>query len=139
MNKYNWLCVLYATFGSVFYGYDSACTTSVLGYSAFLEYYSLTATTIGAMGSAYYAGAVVGMSSNWYLPNKFGRIRTIQLGCLVSMVGASMQTGAPNFAVFCAGRTIGGFASGLIIAVCPAYASEIAPPRLRGRIGGLYA
>lgn len=139
MNQFNWLCVMFATFGSVFYGYDSACTTSVLAYESFLTFYNLNATLIGAMGSAYYAGAVCGMATNWYLPNKYGRIRTIQLGCLVSLLGASMQTGAPSFPVFCAGRVIGGFASGLIIACCPAYASEIAPPRWRGRVGGLYA
>ncbi|KIV95265.1 hypothetical protein PV10_02938 [Exophiala mesophila] len=91
------------------------------------------------MGSAYYAGAVVGMGSNWYLPNKFGRVRTIQIGCLVSLLGASLQTGAQNYATFVTGRVIGGFASGLIFVVCPAYASEIAPPRIRGRVGGFYS
>ncbi len=116
-----------------------ACTTSVLGYTSFLTYFDLNSTTIGAMGSAYYAGAVLGMATNWYLPNKYGRIRTIQIGCLMSLLGASMQTGAQSYGVFVAGRTIGGFASGLIFVVCPAYASEIAPPNLRGRIGGLYS
>ena len=91
------------------------------------------------MGSAYYAGAVVGMGLNWYLPNKYGRLMTIRLGCVISLLGVSMQTGAPNFAVFCTGRTIGGIASGIIFVVCPAFASEIAPPTLRGRIGGLYS
>lgn len=50
-----------------------------------------------------------------------------------------MQTGAPNFPVFCTGRIIGGIACGLMFSVCPTYASEIAPPRLRGRVGGIYA
>ncbi|OQV10459.1 hypothetical protein CLAIMM_14453 [Cladophialophora immunda] len=139
MNRYNWLCVLYVTFGAVFYGYDSACTTSVLGYTSFLEYFNLDSTTIGAMGSAYYAGAVVGMASNWYLPNKYGRIRTIQIGCVASLLAASMQTGAHSYGVFVAGRVIGGMASGLMFVVCPAMASEIAPPKMRGRIGGLYS
>lgn len=116
-----------------------ACTTSVLAYTSFLEYFSLDASRIGAMGSAYYSGAVVGMASNWYLPNKYGRVRTIQIGCCVSLLGASMQTGASSYALFVAGRVIGGFASGLIFVVCPAYASEISPPMLRGRIGGFYS
>ncbi|KAJ9603816.1 hypothetical protein H2200_012002 [Cladophialophora chaetospira] len=139
MNRYNWLCVLYVTFGSVFYGYDSACTTSILGYPSFLEYMNLDATTIGAFGAAYYAGAVVGMASNWYLPNKYGRLNTIRIGCVLSLLGVAMQTGAPGFPLFCAGRTIGGMASGIVFVVCPAFASEIAPPAIRGRIGGLYS
>jgi MFS family permease len=77
------------------------------------------------MGSAYYAGAVVGMGSNWYLPNKYGRLRTIQIGCVASLIAAAIQTGAPNFGALCAGRVIGGFASGMIFVVCPTYASGI--------------
>ena len=50
-----------------------------------------------------------------------------------------MQTGAQTFPVFCAGRVIGGIACGLVFSVCPTYASEISPPELRGRVGGLYA
>lgn len=91
------------------------------------------------MGSVYYAGAVAGMGLNFYLPNKYGRLRTIQLGCVISLIANALQTGAPNFGAFCAGRVIGGIASGLMLVVCPAYASEISPPRMRGRIGGFFA
>lgn len=31
----------------------SACTTSILAYESFLEYFDLDATTIGAFGAAY--------------------------------------------------------------------------------------
>lgn len=50
-----------------------------------------------------------------------------------------MHTGASSFGVFCAGRTIGGYASGLVVSVCPGYTSEISPPSFRGRVGGLFA
>lgn len=105
----------------------------------YIAYFDLNADTVGAMGAAYYAGAVIGMGSNWYLPNKYGRLRTIQLGCVMSLVAAAIQTSAQNFAALCAGRAIGGVASGVIFVVCPTYASEISPPKSRGRIGGLYS
>ena len=76
---------------------------------------------------------------NWWLPNKFGRLRTIQLACIVSLIGSSMQTGAHSLAVFIAGRVVGGIACGLIFSVCPTYAAEISPPDIRGRVGGVYA
>lgn len=139
MNRYNLLCLIYLTCGSVFYGYDSGCTTSILGYPAFLEYYSLTSTLIGAFGSAYYGGAVLGMVSNWYLPDRIGRLRSIQIACVIGLIGIAMQTGSPNFAVFCTGRIIGGYASGVMFSLCPTYASEISPPEWRGRVGGLFA
>ncbi|KAF2122238.1 MFS transporter [Lophiotrema nucula] len=139
MQKYQWLCILYVTFGSVFYGYDSGCTTAILGYTSFLEYFKLDATLIGAFNSAYYGGSFIGCVMNWWLPDAIGRLRTIQIASVISLAGVAMQTGAPNFGVFCAGRVIGGIASGLVFSVCPTYASEIAPPKFRGRVGGLYA
>lgn len=85
MNRYNLLCILYVCFGSIFYGYDSGqwivalfavtvqvlimmtgCTTSILGYESFLNYFELDSVTIGAFGSAYYGGSIVGMMMNWY-------------------------------------------------------------------------
>jgi MFS family permease len=98
----------------------------------------LNATTIGAFNSAYYAGQFVGNIMNWWLPDRIGRLRTIQLSCVISLAGIAMQTGAQSFAVFCAGRVVGGIASGMIFSVCPAYASEISPPEIRGRVGGIY-
>ncbi|OAG39744.1 hypothetical protein AYO21_06019 [Fonsecaea monophora] len=139
MQKYQLLCIIFVTFGSFFYGYDSGCTTSVLGYSSFIEYFDLNATTIGAFGSAYYGGGAVGCFLNYYLPDKFGRLRTIQASCVLGLIGSAMQAGATNFPVFCTGRVITGIATGTIFSVCPTYASEIATPEIRGRVGSLYA
>lgn len=50
-----------------------------------------------------------------------------------------MQTGATSFPIFCAGRVIGGIACGIVFSVCPTYASEIASPEIRGRVGAMYA
>ena len=115
------------------------CTTSILGYTSFLTYFNLNAVTIGAFNSAYYGGSFVGCIMNWWLPDKIGRLRTIQLAAAISLVGVAMQVGAPSFGVFCAGRIIGGIACGIMFSVCPTYAAEIAPPALRGRVGGIYA
>ena len=139
MNNYNLLCIIYACFGAVFYGYDSGCTTSILGYEAFLEYFNLDSVTIGAFGSAYYGGSVVGMGLNWWLPNAIGRRQTIRIACVIGFLGGAMQTGAHSFPVFCTGRIIGGVACGIIFSLCPAYAAEISPPAIRGYVGGLYS
>jgi MFS family permease len=49
-----------------------------------------------------------------------------------------MQTGAKSLGVLLPGRAIGGIACGIIVALCPLYASEVSPPHVRGRVGGLY-
>jgi MFS family permease len=83
------------------------------------------------------AGAV-GCFLNYYLPDKYGRIATIQLSCVLALIGSAMQTGATNFPVFCAGRVLGGIGNGIVFSLCPTYAAEIASPEIRGRVGALY-
>jgi MFS family permease len=61
------------------------------------------------------------------------------LACIIGLVGGAMQCGAPSFPVFCAGRIVGGVASGIVISLCPVYAAEISPPAVRGHVGGLFS
>ena len=129
-----WSCVLWNVLTT-----GVGCTTSILGYASFIEYFNLDATTIGAFNSAYYGGCFVGCIMTWFLPDRIGRLRTIQISCVISLLGVSMQVGSQSFPVFCTGRIIGGVACGMIFSVCPVYASEIAPPEFRGRVGGIYA
>lgn len=138
MNTYGTLCLVYVTFGSFFYGYDSGVVTSVLGYPAFIEYFQLDASTIGAFGSTYYAGSIIGALFNWWIPDKFGRKASIQVSCVLCIFAASLQCGAQNYAELLVGRIIGGVASGMILGICPTYASEISPPDIRGLIGGIF-
>ncbi|KAH0844040.1 hypothetical protein AYO21_02202 [Fonsecaea monophora] len=139
MNKFQILCLMYITFGGAFYGYDFGIISCVLGYSEFISYYGFTPTTIGAFNSAYYAACAVGTAMNGYLPNRYGRLWTIRIGCLISFVGIILQTAAVNFAMLLIGRIIGGIATGIIFGICPVYASEISPPQMRGRAGALFA
>ena len=138
LSTYNATCLIYVAFGAFFYGYDSGCTTSIFGYPAFIEYFGFTSTTLGALGSSYYGGNFIGNIVNFYLPDKIGRVRTIQLASVISILGSALQTGAPSIGVLMAGRVIGGFACGIVYSCCPLYASEISPPAYRGRVGGLY-
>jgi len=138
MNKYNLLCIIYCSFGAFFYGYDSGLTTSIIGYPEFISYFNFNSTTLGALGSAYYAGNFAGSLVNLWLPDKVGRLRAVQIASVISIVGAGMQTGAQSLGVLLAGRAIGGIACGIIVSLCPLYASEVSPPHVRGRVGGLY-
>lgn len=64
---------------------------------------------------------------------------TIRFACAVSVVGVTLQTAAHNYGTFISGRAIGGLACGIVFSVCPAYASELSPAHVRGRVGALYA
>lgn len=138
MNQYTLWCIIYTSFGAFFYGYDSGLTTSIIAYPEFIQYFDFNSTTLGALGSVYYAGIFLGAASNLWLPDKFGRRRIVQAASVVCLLGAGMQTGAQNVGTFLGGRAIGGIANGMVWSLCPLYASEISPPHVRGRVGGLY-
>ena len=78
----------------------------------------MDATMIGALGSVYYAGNFAGSISNVYFPDKIGRLRTIQYACVISLLGAGMQTGAQGIAVMLVGRFIGGYSAGVVGQAC---------------------
>lgn len=114
MNKFRLWCILYTSFGAFFYGYDSGLTTSIIGYPEFISYFGFNATSLGALGSVYYAGNFIGASINVWLPDKFGRLRGIQVASVVSLIGCAMQTGAQSLPVLLVGRAIGGVGCGIV-------------------------
>lgn len=138
MNKFRLWCIIYTSFGAFFYGYDSGLTTSIIGYPEFIKYFAFDSTSLGTLGSVYYAGNFIGALCNVWLPDKVGRLRSVQIACVISIVGCGMQTGAQSLPVLLVGRAIGGIACGIVWSLCPAYASEMSSPKIRGRVGGLY-
>lgn len=52
------------------------------------------------------------------LPDKYGRLQTVRMACILSLLGAGMQTGSQGQSVLFTGRAIGGVACGLIFTLC---------------------
>lgn len=60
----------------------------------------------------YIAGEAVGALLQTAIGDQLGRIRFMQLMCIIVTIGTSVQTGAINIGMFLAGRFIAGFAVG---------------------------
>lgn len=90
-----------------------------------------------AMASALY-GTVVGSLIGGWPADRFGRRATLLWIGVLYLVGAVGSGLAPNVAVFIAARVIGGLGIGISTVVAPMYISEIAPPRFRGRLAGMF-
>jgi MFS transporter, SP family, arabinose:H+ symporter len=90
-----------------------------------------------AMASALY-GTVVGSLLGGWPADRFGRKATLLWIGILYLVGAVGSALAPNVAVFIAARVIGGLGIGISTVVAPMYISEIAPPRYRGRLAGMF-
>lgn len=90
-----------------------------------------------ALGAALY-GTVLGSLIGGWPADRFGRKATLTwIGILyiVSAVGCGM---AWNVGVFIIARFMGGVGIGVSTVAAPLYISEIAPPRHRGRLAGMF-
>ncbi len=90
-----------------------------------------------AMGSALY-GTVVGSLIGGWPTDRFGRKATLLWIGVLYLVGAIGSAVANNLSLFIVGRFIGGLGIGISTVAAPLYISEIAPPRLRGRLAGMF-
>jgi len=90
-----------------------------------------------AMASALY-GTVVGALLGGWPADRFGRKATLLWIGVLYFIGAVGSGLAPNVATFIIARVIGGLGIGISTVVAPMYISEIAPPKYRGRLAGMF-
>ncbi|CAI4211280.1 unnamed protein product [Parascedosporium putredinis] len=129
---YTWRCAAIAGSGSMLYGYDTAVIAGTFAQEGFLGYFKPSSTILGAIGSVYFGGLMLGLIFVSLLADRFGRRRTIQIGGVIGLVGAILQTVATHIGPFFAGRAVAGLASGIMLTTVNVYQAEIAPPSLRG-------
>ncbi len=90
-----------------------------------------------AMASALY-GTVVGSLIGGWPADRFGRKATLLWIGVLYFVGAVGSGLATNVSLFITARVIGGLGIGISTVVAPLYISEIAPPKYRGRLAGMF-
>jgi SP family arabinose:H+ symporter-like MFS transporter len=90
-----------------------------------------------AMASALY-GTVVGSLLGGWPADRFGRKATLLWIGVLYFVGAVGSGLATNVTTFIVARIIGGLGIGISTVVAPMYISEIAPPKYRGRLAGMF-
>jgi MFS transporter, SP family, sugar:H+ symporter len=89
---------------------------------------TVSAALIGCAGGAYLAGS---------LADRFGRTRTMTVAALLFFVSAVLSGACVSLVDLSVWRFLGGVAVGVASVVVPAYIAEIAPARLRGRLGSM--
>lgn len=90
-----------------------------------------------AMGSALY-GTVVGSLIGGWPADRFGRKATLLWIGVLYFIGAVGSGLATNVYMFIAARVIGGLGIGISTVAAPLFISEIAPPKQRGRLAGMF-
>lgn len=141
---YNFSIALFVACGSLCYGYASSISAALIGQPSWYDYMGLVAGTadsnriLGAINGVYAAGGAFGCVANMYTAEKFGRPRSIQIGCIVSIIGATIMTASVDIPMFIVSRFIMGFGIGILVTLVPLYQSEVSPPESRGLMVGLH-
>jgi len=135
------LCV-FASFGGIFFGYDTGWMGGVLAMPFFIKTINgsyapgdtISASNQSLMTSILSAGTFFGALMAGDIADYFGRRITIIVGCVVFSVGCILQTASQGLGLMVAGRLVAGFGVGFISAIIILYLSEIAPRKVRGAI-----
>jgi sugar porter (SP) family MFS transporter len=139
------LCA-FATFGGIFFGYDSGYINGVSGSNLFIKAVEgdsakeLTSSRQSLIVSILSAGTFFGALMAGDLADWYGRRTTIIIGCLVYIAGVIIQTATTvnnqhqALGLIVAGRLLAGFGVGHVSATIIMYMSEICPKKVRGAL-----
>ncbi|PRX57638.1 sugar porter family MFS transporter [Flagellimonas meridianipacifica] len=134
--KILWIAIIVALAGFLF-GFDTVVISGADKKLQELWNSSNTFHGVVVMGMALW-GTVIGALFGAIPTNKLGRKKTlIWIGILysISALGSALANDPISFAVF---RFIGGLGVGASTIAAPAYISEIAPAKNRGKLVGMY-
>ncbi|PSS20491.1 hypothetical protein M430DRAFT_120301 [Amorphotheca resinae ATCC 22711] len=135
---YQFLVGVFASLGSVLFGYDLGVVAEVIASSSFNSYFkNPTSTQTGIVVSFFTGGAFCGAGLAGPCGDKLGRRWTIIIGCMIYLLGGGFQTGAQNLNYLWAGRWLAGLGVGFLVMIVPVYQSEIAHPSIRGTVTAL--
>jgi MFS family permease len=131
-----WRVSFIAGLGGILYGYDMGIIAAALIYvhesfmlSTRMEEWVVSVVLIGAM-----TGAIVGGT----IADRIGRRSTLVWGGAIFIIGSVLATLAPNVVTLIIARALLGVAIGFTSVTAPVYVSELAPPKSRGKLIGLY-
>ncbi|CAE7199104.1 unnamed protein product [Rhizoctonia solani] len=132
---YTWLCGCFAALGSILFGYDLGIIASVLPSENFLDTVGHPSDNeIGLITSLFLLGAFFGSAPSGVIADSIGRRKAIVVGCIVFIIGGTLQTAAQNLSMMMAGRFLAGWGVGQLAHLAPLFQSEIAHSSIRGRL-----
>ena len=124
-----------AALGGFLFGYDSAVINGA--NSAIEKQFNADAASLGFAVASALLGAAAGALLAGRIADHIGRLMVMRIAAILFFV-AALGTGlAPNLTILVVFRIIGGLGVGIASVIAPAYIAEIAPAKLRGRLGSL--
>lgn len=138
-----YLICAFASFGGIFFGYDSGYINGVLGSQIFIDAVehvgadavseSHTSLIVSILSCGTFFGAIIAGD----VADFIGRKWTVIIGCFIYLIGCVIQmiTGeGSSLGAIVSGRIIAGVGVGFESAVVILYMSEICPRKVRGSL-----
>ena len=126
-----YLLCAFASFGGIFFGYDSGYINGVTGSKVFIHNIegstakALTGSHNSLIVSILSAGTFFGALIAGDLADMIGRRTTIIIGCGIYIIGVILQVASSGLGLIVAGRLIAGIGVGFESAIVILYMSEI--------------
>lgn len=125
-----------AAVGGFLFGYD----LSLIGVANIYlkEQFLLSEEMMGFTTASAALGCVFGPFLGAWLNDGIGRERTMIVAAFLLAVGAIITALAPTVFLFNVFRIVGGIGVGICSVASPMYITEVAPPKMRGKLGVTY-
>jgi len=124
-----------AALGGFLFGYDSAVINGA--NSAIESQFNADAASLGFAVASALLGAAAGALIAGRLADHIGRLMVMRIAAILFFIAAIGTGLAPNLWILVFFRIVGGLGVGIASVIAPAYIAEIAPAKLRGRLGSL--
>ncbi|KAJ6150556.1 hypothetical protein N7471_001755 [Penicillium samsonianum] len=131
-------CAFIAIMNSTTLGYDSSMMNGLQMLPAYSSYFRLTTATTSLNVAIVFVGAVIATPIAGPLTNRWGRKWGLVATSAIAVVGGVIQAVSVHEAMFCIGRLIIGISINIGAVATPAYLAEVAHPRNREMLVGLW-
>ena len=131
-----WRVSLIAGLGGILYGYDMGVIAAALIFVR--KTFTLSTRMEEVVVSVVLIGAMLGALAGGSITDRIGRRATLLWGGAIFLAGSLLAPASPNVATLIVARVLLGVAIGFTSVTAPVYVSELAPPRSRGMLIGLY-
>jgi MFS transporter, SP family, arabinose:H+ symporter len=136
MNLMLLVCALVAALGGFLFGFDTVVISGA--EQSIQSLWGLSATAHGLVISMTLWGTVLGSLTGGWPTERWGRKKTLIVIGILYLIGSIWSGLATDVYSLMFARFIGGIGIGVSTVVAPLYISEIAPPKLRGRLTGMF-
>lgn len=88
---------LFAAIGTFLFGFDTGIATTTIAHESWIEYMNNPSKGLtGSVVAIYIAGEALGALCQSFLGDRLGRIRFMQMMCIIVTVGTVIQTASVN-------------------------------------------